>query len=1191
MSASCFSSSVHAQSISDVQHQLLKLSLKADEEVVVELPFEVQAFAANESHHLEHRVLESGVWSEWIEFVHEEPEWEDSSLVFSKGIQAMMVRSHEDLNLTLTAMRFDDQLQVASTDISGLLAAEAYDSSSEPFRVIPRAEWGANEGLGIYVPKPADEFLDPDSDEDSGGQKGPNTCAPLEEAYPGQFQLQQKVIETDSQGQPYIWPRRYSAQVKKIVIHHTALVVRDFNDDGIVGQSDYKSAVNAIYTYHTRTRGWGDIGYHFIVDPDGRVYEGRAGGPFVLAAHVLCQNTSMVGVAMLGNFEEERVPKAAFNGLVEIVKQLVDQYGITPNGKSKFRGAVIPHIVTHADIGDITKSHIGHGATQCPGRHLERVMPQLRAAVTAGGVTPDKDFRQSTVLDGQQVSALSKFSKRVMLKNDGIHSWSHLKITPVGSSVAVYDQSIRTTIPGESVEVTLQLESGFESGEQQQEFVVEVNGEALSRKLTVTYRVQGLDPRYELLEFRGIDRPILIGEEREVMLRLKNTGNFTWKSTGDYPVALHQVIRRGTRVDLYRRGLKLELERDVAPGESVTFEFQLPRQTRAGRYRAELLPMIDKDKGFKGESLEMKLSVEAARFGATVRPFLQEQRLRRGYQEELTFLIENTGNMFWETGTLSYSIQGQPKKLVDVPLNPGQSLPVKLMIPVQIADKSHDVSIQLAVENIPDGLQLSRIQADELSFEYSFPVSGAALLKGEVLLQSDLLIPSERGVYELWADIKNLGNVPWYGKGANRVTLNLQDRGDFTHRSWKRRRIAAFLDQDVVMPGETGRFHFQAQVRRQPVYTSYDEFAPQIGNYKVNLKGGPLTIGAVGQRGERVSRSSGEVFEIRAQQREQREQERVEDATLGLVPPMRVWLTGFIFEQAQVTSPGSYTVWRSDTGKQYQFAGGSPYFLAFDELKNGTIFRIRADESEYLEFQNWDRKQSFGQNINDNKFRNILEFRAVPVEKGSREMKMIAINELPLEDYMKGIAEVPESDDQPEEKRKTIAVLARSYALHYLISEYKKFPGQPYNAADSPAIFQKYLGYGFEQRAPKWLQAVEDTAREVITVDRQRSQESGQFLPFEQRVLRAAYFSCTDGVMTKAGSEVWPTNAYFQRFSYVFQPVSDSIGDDPGREGLQACGHQVGLSGYGATQKATSGSTYQEIIQGYYQDIGFDKYR
>ena len=62
-------------------------------------------------------------------------------------------------------------------------------------------------------------------------------------------------------------------KIKKIIIHHTATSKID----------DPEASVRAIYYYHAVSRGWGDIGYNYIVDQNGKVYEGRYGGDGVVA--------------------------------------------------------------------------------------------------------------------------------------------------------------------------------------------------------------------------------------------------------------------------------------------------------------------------------------------------------------------------------------------------------------------------------------------------------------------------------------------------------------------------------------------------------------------------------------------------------------------------------------------------------------------------------------------------------------------------------------------------------------------------------------------------------------------------------------------------------------------------------------------------------------------------------------------
>jgi hypothetical protein len=425
------------------------------------------------------------------------------------------------------------------------------------------------------------------------------------------------------------------------------------------------------------------------------------------------------------------------------------------------------------------------------------------------------------------------------------------------------------------------------------------------------------------------------------------------------------------------------------------------------------------------------------------------------------------------------------------------------------------------------------------------------------------------------------------------MVLVVNDKADFVHRSWEKKSIAGFLDKAVVMPNEVGTFLVTVEARTLPRRTTYDEFVLMAGDKKVRTKGkiriGMEIAGTREQREKKSGVGSSEFGEEEIEESNENQNSQLptppapsEVSANAEIPPVRVWLTDVSQPVFEVTSLGSFIVWDSKTVQVRNLQADEVFTVNEADLKDGTIFRLKAQSSPALELKNWGLPKEFGtKKYFDNTFRNVLEFRYL-------DGKVTVINELALEDYMKGIAEVPETEDQPQEKRKTIAVLSRSYALHYLISGFEKFPGKPYNAANSPAIFQKYLGYGFEQRAPKWQQAVGDTEGEVVMVG------SSQFqVPSSKKdlVLRAAYFSCTDGVRTKTPDQAgWGGNEYFQRFESVFASVEDPFGDDPTREGLTACGHQVGLSGYGATQMAKQGKNYREIIGHYYQEVEVGKY-
>lgn len=143
--------------------------------------------------------------------------------------------------------------------------------------------------------------------------------------------------------------------------------------------------------------------------------------------------------------------------------------------------------------------------------------------------------------------------------------------------------------------------------------------------------------------------------------------------------------------------------------------------------------------------------------------------------------------------------------------------------------------------------------------------------------------------------------------------------------------------------------------------------------------------------------------------------------------------------------------------------------------KSAKLDKIKIS-STVLEIASMDRKPSWDTSwkINDNKFRWSLEIY-------NDNWKLTVINELPLEDYMKWIAEI--SNDENEQKAKTILVAARSYALWYTSKDNRKFPWKPYDWSDNPDEFQKYVWYSFELRSLNIWKYVDDTNSEVIEYD------------------------------------------------------------------------------------------------------------
>ncbi len=166
------------------------------------------------------------------------------------------------------------------------------------------------------------------------------------------------------------WPPSY-ASAEALVVHHT----RTTNED-----PSPAATMRAIYAFHADVRGWGDIGYHYVVAPDGRVFTGRwdGGRPGVVAGHALGHNTGTEGIAVLGNFEQALPTAEAWRSLVALLAWRCHELGLDPGGRSGPLGPsgsrrTFPTILGHGDCRPTT----------CPGERLATAMPTLRVDVAA----------------------------------------------------------------------------------------------------------------------------------------------------------------------------------------------------------------------------------------------------------------------------------------------------------------------------------------------------------------------------------------------------------------------------------------------------------------------------------------------------------------------------------------------------------------------------------------------------------------------------------------------------------------------------------------------------------------------------------------------------------------------------------------------------------------------------------------
>ncbi|MEN0002894.1 MAG: N-acetylmuramoyl-L-alanine amidase [Bacteroidota bacterium] len=157
-------------------------------------------------------------------------------------------------------------------------------------------------------------------------------------------------------------PNPAFSTVTHIIIHHTATSN---------SSSDWAAVVRSIWDTHVNTRGWSDIGYNWLIDPDGMIYQGR--GNDWIGAHFCSTNTNTMGVAMLGTFTEVLPQAATLQSLRELVAWKVCESDLDPLGEAFHPSSslVLPHISGHQD----------GCATECPGAVFYPTLPTLRQEI------------------------------------------------------------------------------------------------------------------------------------------------------------------------------------------------------------------------------------------------------------------------------------------------------------------------------------------------------------------------------------------------------------------------------------------------------------------------------------------------------------------------------------------------------------------------------------------------------------------------------------------------------------------------------------------------------------------------------------------------------------------------------------------------------------------------------------------
>jgi hypothetical protein len=966
---------------------------------------------------------------------------------------------------------------------SSLNIPNAQARIGEDIKIVSREEWGADESLRYmdhsfwirYMNQKRTLYNTQKSKYIDAKRKYLKSQFPEEQ--------KSKKIHYYEKGRKLAWPIDISNNVEKIIIHHTAENISNSYFD----ESDVKAALQSIYYFHAIKRTWGDIGYNYLIGPFGNIYEGRAGGNGAKAAHTLWNNSSSIGIALMGNFSANNPNPVQMNALKRLVSHLAIKNKLHPNKKTLYHRECA---FASCDPSELLSSYtvessiIGHrdaGYTICPGELLHKQLADIRKATTGAilssrngnwmiekqHVEPLFGMGAAQVRDKEIFHVLSTGHWYIdfPIKNTGRKIWKKNEIEFIlqnnvwkgvhafFQSDTPYAEKIKLTkdvLPGEEITIPLHIQSFYKYQNEKPNIQISMTqGINKFAQFPLEFEVHNGTFAYE--EAGRLAWPKITSQKTIIrpLIKLKNTGQNTWLGHGDSAVFL--ANQEAQKVAVLQ-------EAEVYPGQIGNFRFSLQMPEKEGLWSGSFRPYIDDIGYFKGEIIHTSLAVMSKKS------------------------VENP-----------WKIRPHDKQIPNIITTGKTTLNISLDLQNQDTQTIHNLDI------------LSTSISGPKSHHFIVPPQAGKFSQTSIhpnditTFQTQIVTPKEPGKYEI------------------------------VFHFWKPNGLRAF---------ENNRFPILIQVTPETkIAKKKDIQIPQksiIKKPRTNIQKNTLSVFN--------GKISNNPMRVRLGYKKPYIQTRFIDKDVTLYNDI-----GKIIDSNFYT--GTITKKEKDVWDIYNAKKNT------HKIITSTFLRIvpKKKENNIGVIESWSRTPLWdtSKTYNDNSFRGALEIR--------QEGKYIyPINELSINHYLAGLAE--ESNNAPEEKLKTMAILARSYALYYMQPEYTKFPNKPYHIDDSPERSQKYLGYSYEARSPNMKKAVIATKRKVVT--------------YNGKLIKTPYFSQSNG-WTRSAFEVW---------NWKNTPYLISI-DDRHCGKKEQKGHGVGLSGCGAKILAERGWNFEKIIKYYYPGV------
>lgn len=589
------------------------------------------------------------------------------------------------------------------------------------------------------------------------------------------------------------WTPKY-VPARKVVIHHTV------TDDG---GKNVAAAIRSIYYFHAVTRGWGDIGYSYIVDKLGNIWTGRQGGDNVVAGHAYGWNDGTIGIAALGDYSVSAPTGALQGAIANVVALRFKQIGAPPFGSGSFTHeeqrsdgswikvtTAVANVLPHRDCTYVVGQ--SGGQTACPGGALFAMLGGLRGLAQTAW---QNGYTTLTKIDPQlAIGGVPGAVQQVVV---GI---TNLGSTPIPAGTLVNYRVLRNggqiaqgpgapmaqpLAPGGITTVTVPFLSPPIG-----EYIVRWDLQSGGAWWSAIYNSPIHDQWFRSADWSAdwlddnVSRRWTAGEVRTTTVTVRNDGGRTWPANGTNPVRLGYYWISTATGNRFEGPTSQALPQDVPPGQSVT----LTMPVVAPSYPTNYTLVLDlhkegefwfKDKGLAPDDTEITVSTDFKAtygIGSPLPPFVANTAVT------VPVTITNVGRGTFPT-TSSYPVSlgyhwydGTGKAVVWDGARtklPGDLLSGRsVTLPVQVTAPDKGGSFQLRFDLVQEGIGwfstkgLATANVNIAVEAPVVPVYGAAYQPGVTSLARS------GGTASVPFTVVNTSNFTWSPTGANPVTLS-----------------------------------------------------------------------------------------------------------------------------------------------------------------------------------------------------------------------------------------------------------------------------------------------------------------------------------------------------------------------------------------------------------------------------------